>query len=563
MKSIRSGIGLCLVLVFSLLVGCSKDKGLTSGGSSNQLLADPLLLKLPASTAGFAIFDLSGDGYKLFKNSPYAKTANAREVFEGIEEKLAAVGTSREVMELAQKLFDACGKMGLVSAEGLYTPEKVVSKTVFFAGSSGDQKQPVEFGVFSRAASGVDLTQQIKTLKATLQDLGTEMATVNIAGADGFSVALKGSETRMYLGANSSVFGASLSQAAVEGLLSNNNTTTLSVLQGLPEYKRAVANMPRADQPLMFAFTSLNRLEPLLERIASLDETSQFKAKELPLEAIAVQSSFSKEYVHNAGLAVTARTENQAKFIKALETSTLPSGATKLPNDTAFALSLDPRFLRSLDSLMNELKASGNPAVAQQLELAQGITIGLRNNAGGAPIPDVLMSIDSTNRESLNSSIESSLTSLLSMVGQGASWQTKEIGGNPTRFFSTLIGAGVYMSAPKGSNTLMLGTSEGIIKDLAASQSGQAASLLGALPSALKGQLTSVNIALLYLNFARIAEVLDSIKSTLAMFTGGNSELNELLNAAKIRSWGLAAGSVSYVPGAVMINASMSSAPGA
>jgi hypothetical protein len=243
--------------------------------------------------------------------------------------------------------------------------------------------------------------------------------------------------------------------------------------------------------------------------------------------------------------------------MKALESSTLPSGATQLPSDTAFALSLDPRFLRSLDSVMDELKTSGNLNVAQQLELVQGVTIGLRNNSAGAPIPDVLMSIDSSNRESLNTSIESSLSSLLSMVGQGASWQTKEIAGNPTRYFSTLIGAGVYMSTPKSSNTLMLGTSEGIIKDLAASKSGQGQNFLMSFPAALKDQLTSANIGLVYLNFARIADVLDSVKSTLAMFTGGNSELNEILNSTNIRSWGLAAGGVSYAPGAVMIHASM------
>jgi hypothetical protein len=167
------------------------------------------------------------------------------------------------------------------------------------------------------------------------------------------------------------------------------------------------------------------------------------------------------------------------------------------------------------------------------------------------------MSIDSSNRESLNTSIESSLSSLLSVVGQAASWQTKEIAGSPTRFFSTLIGAGVYMSTPKGSNTLMLGTSEGIIKDLAASRSGQGQNFLTSFPAAVKDQLTSANIGLVYLNFGRIADVLDSVKSTLAMFTGGNSELNDLLNAANIRSWGLAAGGISYAPGAVMINASM------
>jgi hypothetical protein len=558
MKISRWCVGLTLLLTLSLsVVGCSKDKGVSGGRLRNQLLVDPLLLKLPASTAAFAIFDLDGESYKLFKNSPYAKTANARDVLESIQEKLAAVGASKEALEMAQNLFDACGKMGLVSAEGVYTPEKVVRRTVFFASPASNQKLPLDFGLFSQAAKGVDLTQQLKTLRVALQEAGVETTAVNIAGGEGFSATIQNAEARLYFGANPAVLGASISQTAVEGLLSKNNTTTLSALQELPEYKRAVTAMPAAPGPLAFAFTSVNRFGPLLESLAALDESGQFNPKDLPLEAVAVQSSFAEEYAHNIGLAITPRSESQTKIIKALESSALPSSATKLPSDTAVALSLDPRFIQSLDSFMNEVKNSTNSAFAQQLEFIRGITIGIRNNAGGAPIPDVLMSIDSSNRETLNSSIESSLGSLLATVGQAASWQTKEVAGNPTRFFSTLIGAGVYMSAPKSSNTLMLGTSEGVIKDLAASQSGQGANVLSGLSSNSKGQLTSANVALLYLNFTRIADVVDSIKGTLAMFTGGNSELNDLLNAANIRAWGVATGNISYAPGAMLINASM------
>lgn len=560
MKKASSFIGLTLSCALILLVGCSKDKGQTSNRSANELLADSLLLKLPASTAGFAVFDLGGEGYKLLRASPYAKAANARDIFDGIQAKLQAAGAGADVIEISRKLFDACGKMGLIGADGTYTPEKVLRRTVFFAGPSTNDRLPLDLGFFSQASAGVDLLQKFKVLRGAIQEAGLTTEQIAVAQGDGFSILLKELGLQVYLMANSSVFGASLSQTTVEALLAKDNTSTLATLQNLPEYKRAAANLPQLTQPLMFAFASLNRLDTLLEKIASLDESRQFKPKELPVEALAIQSSFAKEYVHNVGVAVTPRTETQAKLLKALETSTLPSSASRLPTDTAFALALDPRFLKTVDSVMGDLKASSSPAVAEQIELVQGITVGLRNNTAGAPIPDVLMSIDSTNRESLTSALESSFTSLLSIVGQATSWQTKEIAGTPTRYFSTLIGAGVYMSAPKGSNTLMLGTSEGIIRDLSANNSGAQASLFASLPAAIKGNDSPGRIALLYLNFMRIADVLDSIKSTLAMFTGGNSELNEILNAANIRSWGLATGSVSYAPGAVMLNASLNAA---
>jgi hypothetical protein len=557
MKKVCSYISVTLSCVLVLLIGCSKDKGLSSSSASNELLTDSLLLKLPTSAAGFAVFDLGGEGYKLFRASPFAKAANARDIFDGIQSKLQAAGASEEIIAISRKLFDACGTMGLVAADGTYTPEKVLRRTVFFAGPSTNENLPLDLGFFSQAAAGVDLLQKFKVLRGALQDAGLTTSLIAVAQGEGFSVPLKDLGLQLYFMANSTVFGVSLSQTTVEALLAKDNTATLSTLQNLPEYKRAVANLPQATQPLMFGFASLNRLDTLLEKIAKLDESGQFNPKELPVEALALQSSFAKEYVHNLGVAVTARTETQAKLLKAFEASTLPSSTAKLPTDTALALALDPRFLKTIDSLMNDLKTGSNPAVAEQIELVQGITVGLRNNTAGAPIPDVLMTLDSASRDSLNSALESSFTSLLSIVGQAASWQTKEIAGAPTRYFSTLIGAGVYISAPKGSNTLMLGTSEGIIRDLSASSSGANTSLFATLPAAIKGQDSSGKIALLYLNFVRIADVLDSIKSTLAMFTGGNSELNEILNAANIRSWGVAAGSVSYTPGALMLNASM------
>ena len=134
--------------------------------------------------------------------------------------------------------------------------------------------------------------------------------------------------------------------------------------------------------------------------------------------------------------------------------------------------------------------------------------------------------------------------------------QTKDIDGNQAKYFTTLVGAGIYMSAPTGNNNLVIGSSESALKDLLSAQTNRTAGIVSSMPEGLKTQVGSANLAAFYFNFKKVADVVNSVKNTLAMFTGGNSELNELLNSADIASWGFAAGGVSYSPGTLSINSS-------
>jgi hypothetical protein len=555
------------ILTATLLLpcsGCSKKKqeSSTNVATENQLVNETLLGKLPESTAGFAIFNLTGDGYSRLKASPFARTKNARELFEQIKEKARAGGADEPLLQVAQKIFDASVKLGMVSDDGTYTPERVVQRTILFAGPSRGGEQAPEVGLFARAAQNVDLAQQLLTLQKILTESGMKPTRIPASSGEIISVGADNVPVRVFLGANKEVFGASTSQSTIELLLSDKSTPTLQTLRALPEYQRATSQLTKTDAPLVFGFASVSRFLPLLERAAKHSNNEEINLKELPIEGIAVANNFPKEYSHSIAVAVSPRNESQSKILKALEASALSPKTSDFPSDTAITFAVDPRSLQAADELLQQIQASGNPALAKQLENIRSFAVGIRNNASGAPIPDLLMSIETQNREALQASIESSLSTALSSTGLAAPWQTKDIAGNPTRFFQTLVGAGLYISSPKGTNTLVMGSSELAVKDLAASQSAQSLALVKSLPASARDTLTSANVALVYLNFSRIADVMDSIRNTLAMFTGGNSELNQILNSAQIRSWGsTAAGSVSYKPGALVINSYIDSPP--
>jgi hypothetical protein len=186
------------------------------------------------------------------------------------------------------------------------------------------------------------------------------------------------------------------------------------------------------------------------------------------------------------------------------------------------------------------------------------MTIGARSNSVGSPLPDLFLAIQSSGRDQLNTFLETTIGMGMALTGQGANWQTKEIAGVKTRALSTLVGAGVYITAPNGGDkaqqdTLLIGSSEGVIADLISIQEQRVASNEQRDRAPLGAQLARLNI-----NFAAVRKMLESTKDSLALVTGGSSELNDLLNSTNIESWGEAAVGVSYIPGSLLIDAGIS-----
>lgn len=547
---------LLCTLVFS---GCTgKDKGPSSSTKpGNQLLSDPLLLKLPTSTAAFVVMDFAGDGYRLFNQSPYSGTKNAKQSIDAMIERARDAGAAEELINVMQRVLDSSVQLGIVSADGTYTVEKVLSRSVLFGGPTTSGQIPVEAGLFLKGAAGVLMTEKLEIIKGSLSGALLKLSEEPVAGSTrSFAVELPNLTSKVYFAANSETLGVALNKLTIEGLFASSNTGTIEAIQATPEYKQATTPLGTPEKPLAFTFVSLTRLRPLLDVAAKADESGEFKPAEIPFDALAVQSSFPKQYVHNLGMAVTPKTEVQTKVFSALQDSALSPTTAKLPTDAAFSFSLDTRFLGKLDQVVKSIEESAPVGVTDHIKKLESVTIGLRNNAAGSPLPDLFLVMESAGREQLGGFLESTLGMAMSLAGQNATWQTKEIDGTPTKFFTTLIGAGVYMSTPSSSKALLLGTSDSIVKDVLAAQSGRSTGAAASLPGSLNNQMASANVASFYFNFGKVADVLDSVKNTLAMFTGGNSELNELLESANIRSWGLSAGGISYTPGILAIHSS-------
>lgn len=551
-----------LIVCTGGLLGCSK-KGDLDTPKESPLLSERMLSKLPSSTAGFTVLDLGGEGYKLLQASPFNSAANVKKSFDAFVEKARESGAKDDQavldrqLALAQKGYEALVKLGVVSADGTYTPQLVFSKVVGFVGPVNDDKLPLDLGFFSEAKTGTDMAEKLTIVRNFFTESGVSVTQEKMGSAEGLTASVEGAPAKLYIAATKTHFAASIRKSDIEGFFSDVNTDTLAQLKNAPEFKKVSATLPANKNSITFTYASLERMRPLLERIASLDEEIAFDPKNVPVESLAGQTVFSSQYSARLNIAVSPRTDSQRKVSTAFESGSLSPTATKLPANTALAISLDAKGITKLDSLLEPLQSGPGAEVVAQVRKLNSLTIGVRNNAGGSPVPDILLSVDSQNREELGKLLESSLGMALSMTGENTNWMSKEIDGSPTRYFTTLIGAGVYMSYPKNSNSLLMGTSENVIRDVIASDSGKAATLSASLADPQQAQLKSYNLVSAYFNFGQVGDLVDSVKSTLAMFTGGNNELNEVLNSTKMRALGVGIGGVSYAAGVVSLESSL------
>lgn len=556
-------LALPLILVTTSVTSCSKrdgsgDASAKAAATNHSLLEEDLLREIPDSTAGFIVMDFAGEGYKKFKESPWANDVQGLSAFKAAVEELEAQGASEDQIKLARTILDSLQKLGLVSQDGKAQVEKVFSKSVGFVETRNGEQVPVSFGVFLSAASGSNLSERLPVLKQIATDAGLTVADETFGAAKGFSASLPKDQDgeslplALFVAATPQRLGLTLSKNSLEPLFSDASTKGLDNLRALPEFKRAEEATRSSEPPLSFAFVSIKGLTPALETLnegSAPDDKIDFKQN--PLEAVAINQGFSGQMVTLAGVAVAPVTETQKAVISAFANSSLPGSAFKLPTKTALSFSLDAKIIGKLEAVLKSLPDPSVGVAVEQLKNIQGLTLGLRPGDGSSPAPDLFLSLESSSRDQVATVVQDGLGMGMMAAGQQAQWLTKEIEGSPTKYFMTMVGVGVYVSSPKGSNTVLVGTSEGVIKDALVSPPAQSVEA-----KLTQSRLAPASIGALYLNFDQLAALIDSVKSTVAMFAGPNPELDKALDTSKIRTFGVGVGSLSYTEGVFKLQSS-------
>ena len=572
---------LIAVTVFTTaLTGCSKGSDQQPSAAKSQgltLLQDPLLKKLPPSTAIFSIFDASGAAYQGVKKTPWMKATGTGSLQQVIDQ-IKSSGASESSLKTVQALYETVQKLGLLSATGESTVDTVMSRSVGFFALAPQDEVPVEAGLYLTAAPGVSLKSKLQLLEQALGEMDLLVSAQKIGGVDGLVAKIPGvpeamtARAAIYVAATDSLMAISSSKSGAESLFSSAETDTLQNMQRSPDFQKAATAVNSAVPCMSFTFMDLKKISALAETMglpaAGPSGVREFEPKDIPIDAIAMQQGFGTQLITAISASVSGRTDTQTKVLQALEGSSLPLSMARLPSDTAIAFAFDTKFISKLEDVVKSFspdKAAEATAAFQQAKPLQGITFGLKNGDGSSPIPDLFVVIEATNRDALGSMAEGLMgQGMAGATGQSAmQWSAKEIEGVPTKFINTMFGAGVYLGSPKGSNSLLISSSERAIKELIAASSGARPGIAASLSAPLKANLAPQKLISLYANLPQLGSLLDSAKSSLAMFTGGSAELDQALDSTHLKKLGLITGSVSYANGLFLLESVMDGPQGA
>jgi hypothetical protein len=553
-----------LSLVTGSLVGCSKDSQTTTSPASlasSKLLEEPLLKKLPPTTVGFLVSDLAGEGYQKFKSSPWFNEMPLQSAMQELER---AGGD-----EAQKKFFEAIGqflqKLGALSPDGKSTVDQVLRSVVIVADRPSETSIEFDFAAYASAAGSTNLKEKLPVLRDALKEIGASVSDDTVAGAEGFVALLPTSsdegedakQLSLHIGASEKLLGISDSKGLIQNLFAAQDTNGIDKLKELPEFKRAEPAVRGTEAPLFVGFVSTAKFLPAIKAATTeskgdteLDQSSpdsDFNPQEFPVDSLMISQGIDKRLVTRGGLAVTGKTDNQRAIFGALSDGSLPSSAQNLPADMALALALDTKSLAKLEPLLKQFEQSGAAAVMPQIQNLKGLTLGLRNSDSGSPIPEIVLAFESEKRDELAATLEASLGEGMKLTGQEAMWMSKDVAGSSTRYFTTLLGVGLFISKPANSNTVLVTSSERAVKDI----------LTSGAPK-LKGSTASGNKAgSLYLNFTEVANVMDSVKSSLAMFTGGGSDMDKAFDSARFRNMGVSASTLGYQDGVFVIESTL------
>jgi hypothetical protein len=570
-------------LVVNSMIGCSKESTTSTPSTttlqSNKLLENSLLKRLPATAVGFIVSDLQGDGYRKFKDSPWFNDMP----FQSALEELDKAGADADQKKIVEALMQFLKKLGALSPDGKSNIDQVAGSFVLLADQPAATPQEIDIAAYLSAAQTTNLKEKLPILRDALKEIGATVSDDTVAGADAFVAVLKTpseseedtKEFKLHVGASEKYLGISDSKALVEGLFAPKESNGFDTIKELPEFKRAETAVRGAESPLFLGFVSTAKLLPALKTassdvkkglVAEINSTDgaeagdagvvaeqptvpDFDPKDLPIDGLMVSQGIDQGFVTRGGVAVTAKTGGQRAVFGALSQGALPAAVKNLPGDMALALALDTTSIAKLEPLMKDLELSGAVPNLQQIKALKGLTFGIRNSDSGSPIPELLLALESDNRDDLATTLEGTFSEGMKSTGQEAMWMSKDIAGSPTRYFTTLLGVGLFMSKPTGSNTILITSSERAVKDT-----------LGSNPNAPKLQATATTgdkTGSLYLNFAEVANVVDTVKGSLAMFTGGSSDIDKALDSAKLRKIGVSASTLGYQDGLFVIESTL------
>lgn len=553
-------LSLCLVGT----VGCNKSEQQQSSSTSQsqapavvvageRIMNVELLKYVPAAATAFVVWDFQGPAYQKLRVTPWAISMSMGESVKTLLKQLEESGSTKEVNEI-KPILEALQKLGILGPEGHSQIDTLVSQAVWYIDVKGPKKLPESTLVVSGGSQG-NLNEKLPALQELLKQKGLVPNPETYGGATGFSVNIKlpeGSEQKdftIYAAATDKKLAVGLDKATVEGMFKPAAQDNLAALKGSPEFKRAVESVGSGEETVALAYVGVSKLLPIIEEASKSAQPAgspnNVDVSKLPVESLVWKQTVNEGFTNRWAVTVSPKTEAQTKIFKALEDTSAPVVAAKLPANTAMMLAIDTRPLKRLEFLMNDVADPSAKAAYAQAAQLNGATLAIRNSNAGSPLPDILLFIDAENPMMLAELVKGGVGQ--AMGGAPGQWQEMDVDGLKATYLATPLGVGLYMAQPTDGKSLVVASSPNGLKDALSAIAGKGDSLATKSSTEVKARLgANRDVVLTYFNFTELANVIESVKSSIAMFTGGTQEFDKFVNPTEIRKMGISVGGISF-----------------
>ncbi len=526
--STRYSTLLFLGLIFAL-ASCKQH-----GETSSSLHTNQLLHRLPEDSAAFYLMDFDGKGFQNAQKAKKTLFDKSSKLLSNTPEALSTLVDHQPFRETWAALIKASQDSELIdSSDGTTKLHKFFTHGVYFLSSEDTNDGAVPHIGFIGENRAQDTARNLlASLKQSFESEGLACDLLTNSKTSTLTVTIPNISRNTFFVATDTFFGFAtnkddLTQLSLPSALPGRESLVMS-----KEYLHLTHELTPLPDTIGVSFISYQRVYPLLRYLSkALEQNDSLSVDLLPIDSILIQDSFSSSRLMNIKLGIQGKNKIQNDLLQTFNGLDLDHTPISFPSDTALALKI---HTLAAQSQSNSFK-SFSPALSKISEAIHAMLFGFRANNTGSPLPDIFLTLSlqrSTDAIPLAKEIVNELLRTFNLPPQ---WNSKTIDDTPVYFFTTLIGAGVYIAQDTDSQVLLASTSETGIRDLLNATKSKTAPMKKIFGELLDTNSKQLPLSSLYIDFDKTASLIDSITGTLSMMTGGSSQLSSELDTSLMR----------------------------
>jgi len=565
MNNLRAGILPLVVLVtLFFLAACSKQD---AGDQSSPLAGNTLLERIPDDSFGFATWNTDTGAYKKWKASAWSGDQVSK-TFEDFARSHLPED------ELKTPLVDSFTDF-INALSGNSATSPLENAVFYIAGSKAKLEDTGAYystGTFGKITNHAKVEQIISKFSSEVSEQGTTVTEQNLGSARGFQLTIplnevsaewpkavedstaaqsgtlegvsltaepkkeSGSvlnlgELTLHLAYNNEFLGISTSLPELQGFFDDKKITTAwSRIKESSQYKKATRGVKFDDTLLSFSFIDLSLENVLsLDSLFNLEDEQAGSLKTLehlyPLEAFTHTARIiGDSYQLNYGILVSPKNNEQQKWADALATNKVASGPASLPDDALLFVNLNGKIVNLIkDHILAEVPAEEVAQYKDELNAlssVENISVSISGASPGSFYPELTLALESSDPGSLIARLKKQISAATADSPMPMSdWQEKKLDKMDVSFLVSPLGIGVYLA--QSDNLVFAASSEGTLRKIIDVQKKTKPALQDSFNKLVGSKTSQPTTLATYVDFGEIYRTLESLKGTIAMFTGG------------------------------------------